>query len=136
MQKKEFEEMTNIPISTALYEVIEKEYMLFEGNKQTFCKAYKENANGLAERIATKEDTLIKEILLEADKQIQLLKEILLDADKQIQLLKQKISSLQEMNEKLARDLAQEQGWAPVTISNMSSDDDNELKSATHAAAM
>lgn len=134
--KKEFEEMTNIPISTALYEVIEKEYMLFEGNKQTFCKAYKENANGLAERIATKEDTLIKEILLEADKQIQLLKEILLDADKQIQLLKQKISSLQEMNEKLARDLAQEQGWAPVTISNMSSDDYNELKSATHSAAM
>ena len=121
-KKKEFEEMTNIPISTALYEVIEKEYMLFEGNKQTFCKAYKENANGLAERIATKEDTLIKEILLEADKQIQ--------------LLKQKISSLQEMNEKLARDLAQEQGWAPVTISNMSADDYNELKSATHSAAM
>ena len=40
------------------------------------------------------------------------------------------------MNEKLARDLAQEQGWAPVTISNMSSDDYNELKSATHSAAM
>lgn len=40
------------------------------------------------------------------------------------------------MNEKLARDLAQEQGWAPVTISNMSADDYNELKSATHSAAM
>lgn len=38
--------------------------------------------------------------------------------------------------QKLARDLAQEQGWAPVTISNMSADDYNELKSATHSAAM
>lgn len=56
MMREEFEQRTGFYPSSALYEIIEKHYMEFNGDKDAFCKAYKKNADGLAERIQREAD--------------------------------------------------------------------------------
>lgn len=51
MTIQEFEQMTGFYPSVDLYSFIEKSYYEFSGNKQEFCMAYKQNKDGLAERI-------------------------------------------------------------------------------------
>lgn len=51
MMLKEFEERTNIFPDANLYEAIEEAYNDYPGNKDQFCKAYKANTDGLAEKI-------------------------------------------------------------------------------------
>ena len=55
MMIEEFEQRTGYFPSSAEYKAIEAAYMEFDGDKDEFCKAYKKNANGIAERI-TKHD--------------------------------------------------------------------------------
>lgn len=57
MNRDEFEERTGFFPSQSLYEVIEKHYAVFPGDKDEFCKAYRENEDGLAWRIQTEADT-------------------------------------------------------------------------------
>lgn len=54
MMKQEFEQLTGFYPTADHYEAIEEEYYNFNGSKQDFCKAYKANENGLAEKIAKK----------------------------------------------------------------------------------
>lgn len=54
MMKQEFEQLTGFYPTAEHYEAIEEEYYNFNGSKQDFCKAYKANENGLAEKIAKK----------------------------------------------------------------------------------
>jgi len=54
MMKQEFEQLTGFYPTAEHYEAIEEEYYNFNGSKQDFCKAYKDNKNGLAEKIAQK----------------------------------------------------------------------------------
>lgn len=51
MMIKEFTELTGIRPSADLYKAIEAAYYEFDGDKAEFCKAYKENTDGLADRI-------------------------------------------------------------------------------------
>ena len=51
MMIEEFEQRTGYFPSSAEYKAIEAAYMEFGGDKDEFCKAYKKNANGIAERI-------------------------------------------------------------------------------------
>ncbi len=51
MMISEFTERTGFYPDGALYEVIEAHYIDFDGDKDDFCKAYKENTDGLAEMI-------------------------------------------------------------------------------------
>lgn len=51
MTKEEFEMRTGFYPSAALYSIIENCYMEFNGDKDAFCKAYKKNEGGLAEKI-------------------------------------------------------------------------------------
>lgn len=53
MMINEFTERTGVYPTADLYRAIEDAYYDFDGNKDAFCKAYKENKDGLAERIAT-----------------------------------------------------------------------------------
>ncbi len=48
---QEFEALTGIYPSSELYAAIEAAYTDFDGDKQAFCKAYKKNADGIAEGI-------------------------------------------------------------------------------------
>ena len=56
MMLKEFEERTGIHPTADLYRIIEEYYYEFDGDKDEFCKAYKNNDNGLAEEIRNKAD--------------------------------------------------------------------------------
>ena len=51
MMQKEFEERTGIYIPSDMYSVVEEAYYEFDGDKDAFCKAYKENKDGLAQKI-------------------------------------------------------------------------------------
>ncbi|EFE91210.1 hypothetical protein GCWU000341_02318 [Oribacterium sp. oral taxon 078 str. F0262] len=48
---EEFEARTGIYPSIETYRVIEEHYYQFDGNKDDFCKAFKENHDGIAQRI-------------------------------------------------------------------------------------
>ena len=56
MMKKEFEALTGIFPSDELYKAIEAAYYDFTGDKTAFCKAYKANKDGIAERIQREAD--------------------------------------------------------------------------------
>ena len=51
MMLEEFEQRTGFYPTLVQYETIERAYMDFDGDKDAFCKAYKKNADGIAERI-------------------------------------------------------------------------------------
>ena len=88
----EFENMTGIFIPGDFYDSIEKEYLEFDGDKQAFCKAFKENANGLAEKILFR-------FALEQEKKR-------LTVEKQMEDLKEQIQQLEAA-------LEREQEWKP-----------------------
>lgn len=101
MLRQEFEQRTGIFPTDALYKTIEDYYMEFDGDKDAFCKAYRENKDGLAERIR---EQLTKEMISEKAAAEQKEK----DLKKQITDLRETAKSLQE---KLNRELE----WRPYT---------------------
>ena len=56
MMLEEFEQRTGFYPTLVQYEAIERAYMDFDGDKDAFCKAYKKNADGIAERIQREVD--------------------------------------------------------------------------------
>lgn len=57
MNIQEFTDRTGFYPSMELYAVIEQAYMEQSADKDAFCKAYKENADGLAEKIRNATDS-------------------------------------------------------------------------------
>lgn len=57
MMINEFTKLTGIYPPGDLYAAIEAAYYEFNGDKAAFCKAYKDNTDGLAEKIQTAVDT-------------------------------------------------------------------------------
>ena len=51
MMIEEFEQRTGFYPTMQQYAAIERAYMDFDGDKDAFCKAYKKNVDGMAERI-------------------------------------------------------------------------------------
>lgn len=56
MMRTEFEQLTGFYPNSALYAEIEAMYTEFNGDKQTFCKAFKKNENGMAEMAQRRAD--------------------------------------------------------------------------------
>ena len=61
MNIKEFTERTGFYPTYEHYRFIEKSYMGFDGDKDAFCKAYKANENGLAEKIAREVERFVED---------------------------------------------------------------------------
>lgn len=61
MNIKEFTERTGFYPTYEHYKYIEKSYMDFDGDKDAFCKAYKANENGLAEKITREVERFVEE---------------------------------------------------------------------------
>ena len=57
MMLQEFEQRTGFYPTQVQYEAIERAYMDFDGDKDAFCKAYKKNADGIAERVQHEANT-------------------------------------------------------------------------------
>lgn len=61
MTTKEFTERTGFYPTYEHYKFIEKSYMDFDGDKDAFCKAYKANENGLAEKITREVERFVED---------------------------------------------------------------------------
>lgn len=97
MMIKEFEKLTGFHPTTDLYKAIEHAYMNFDGDKTEFCKAYVENRDGLADRIARAVD----------------------DADREIQLkVNSTIKELERQIAELSEKLEHEEEWKPYEDKN------------------
>lgn len=61
MTIKEFTERTGFYPTYEHYKFIEKSYMDFDGDKNAFCKAFRENTDGIAEKITREVERFIEE---------------------------------------------------------------------------
>lgn len=119
---QEFEQRTGYYPSLAEYAAIEQAYMDFGGDKDAFCKAYKENAGGLAERIQREanQDAIKKEQDQAAD---------ISRCEAEISRRDAEIKRLNEMLEK-------EQEWRPHEMNgNVKQADYEELASCVSSGA-
>lgn len=92
MMIHEFEKLTGFYPTADLYKAIEHAYMEFDGDKTEFCKAYVENRDGLASRIARAVDAADQELALRVNS---------------------KIKELEKQNAALTKKLEAEQEWKP-----------------------
>lgn len=84
MMWQEFAALTGFYPDSQLYAVIEEEYLKFDGVKQDFCKAYKENKDGLAEKIQKAADLKVVRLHKEAENKEANLKKEIADLNKKI----------------------------------------------------
>ena len=92
MMLEEFEQRTGFYPTLVQYAAIERAYMEFNGDKYAFCKAYKKNADGIAERIQ---------------------REVNLDTIKQEREQAAELARLGAEIERLKKELEREQEWKP-----------------------
>lgn len=106
MTRQEFIEKTGFIPSHSLYTAIENAYMAFDGDKDSFCEAYKGNVNSIAEIIARSADADLNKEFDSRDKLIDELKH-------QAVGLKSDIIYLNEQIEELEEQLDKELDWKP-----------------------
>lgn len=99
MMMSEFEKLTGIYPTATMYKAIEAAYMEFDGDKQAFCAAYKENKGCIAEKI--QRDAIHAEV-----SETQELEQHIKSLKKDIQIQQAQIARLEEK-------LKREQGWKP-----------------------
>ena len=106
MTRQEFIDKTGFIPSHSLYTAIENAYMKFDGDKDSFCEAYKGNTNRIAEIIALSADADLNKELDSRDKLIDELKH-------QAVGLKSDILFLNDQVEELEDQLDKELDWKP-----------------------
>ena len=93
MMLEEFEQRTGFYPTLVQYAAIDRAYMEFNGDKDAFCKAYKKNADGIAERIQ---------------------REVNLDTIKQEREQAAELARLDAEIERLKKQLDRELEWKPT----------------------
>lgn len=121
MNIQEFTDRTGFYPSLELYKFIEQAYMEQPADKDTFCKAYKENTDGLAEKI---QRAVIEK---ENEREIRLTNESNKRIAERLQLMQQ--------IENLKKQLEREQGWKPYGH-NSSMKDENYARLAKSGRVM
>ena len=115
MMIEEFEQRTGFYPTMQQYAAIERAYMDFDGDKDAFCKAYKKNVDGMAERIQ-------REVSMDILKQ---------ERDHADELARRdaEIASRDAEIERLKKELDRELEWKPTdgTGTNMSQERYEEL---------
>ena len=84
MMIQEFEQRTGYYPTLEEYEAIERAYMEFDGDKDAFCKAYKKNADGIAERIQREANMAHFRAADEAAKELKALKARIAELEKDL----------------------------------------------------
>lgn len=103
MMINEFEERTGYFPSIEEYKVIEEFYMEYTGDKDDFCKAFKENADFLAQKIQTEVNRRYFKAQEDAKKEV-------------LEIEKEKVSLLRQIDG-LKASLEREQEWKPYEMS-------------------
>lgn len=116
MMIEEFEKLTGFYPTADLYAAIETAYMDFDGDKTAFCKAYKANKNGIAERIQREVNMAAFKAQREHDAEL---------ARRDVEI------------ERLKKELEREQEWKPyVDSDNVQQADYEELRDAGDTRVM
>lgn len=102
MLREEFEQRTGIYPSNRLYQVIEKHYLDFDGDKNEFCAAYRKNKDNLASKIQMDAD-------LQDVREAKVVDKLREDYEKQISKLNGKL-------EQVTEELNREMEWKPYEI--------------------
>lgn len=102
MMIEEFEARTGIYPSIETYRVIEEHYYQFDGNKDDFCKAVKENRDGIAQRIQRSAN----------NRRQRMVRDLRADRSKK----EKGVRDLEEEVERLKKALDQEQEWQPYEM--------------------
>lgn len=114
MLRDEFEQRTGIYPTNSLYQVIEKHYLVFDGDKDEFCAAYRENRENLAAKIQNDAD-------LQEVRETNAVGKLKEDYERQIAKLNGKL-------EQVTSELDKELEWRPYEIpENVSQADYNKL---------
>lgn len=108
MMLEEFEKLTGIFPTLEMYKVIEERYMEFDGDKTAFCKAFKKNADGIAESVQQEVNKMA--FRTEREHQAELTRR-----DIEIERLKKELERAQQA-------IDREQEWKTHECSNMSQD--------------
>lgn len=109
MMRQEFEKLTGFFPDEITYQIIEKEYYEYKGDKQQFCKAYAENTEGLAEQCQRKANEFHAKV---------------------IENYTSKIMGLEKRLENMGEKLEREEEWKPYgTASSMSTEEYAKLNS-------
>lgn len=106
MTREEFEKLTGLYPSQTFYAQIEATYMVSSMDKQTFCKAFMENKDGLAEKIQRTADMLAFDAYKRAEDQ----------KKKEIEVFKKERESLEAEIERFKKLLDIELEWKPYEI--------------------
>lgn len=96
MEVKEFEQRTGYFPSLEEYRVIENYYMDFAGDKDAFCKAYKKNQGGLAEKIQKETDDQRISAQVKTNRIMEQFKNMIDEKEAQIEELEARIEREQE----------------------------------------
>ena len=119
MMYHEFTERTGFYPDANLYRTIEEAYYDFDGDKNEFCKAYRANKDGLAERIARATNDAARLEHRKAEEKLFEAHDDLLEAQDKIYRLEQKVDRLLE--------------WKPYTDERaVSQEKYDHLKSSGH----
>lgn len=116
MLREEFEKITGFYPSQELYNVIEKRYMLFKGDKVAFCSAYKADLDGLATSIQREADML---------------------HSRNVDAYEKQKHSLEQRIDVLSKELEREQEWSSYSdVHNVSQSDYKKLSSVSDVQKM
>lgn len=113
MLRTEFEKLTGFYPTESHYSAIEVAYMEFDGDKLEFCRKYKENEDGIAEKIQVEANLAAAADAKAAEKRLE-------DKDSRIKELEGQVKKLNAQIRKM-------EGWAPYRVSEMSTIDYKEL---------
>ena len=113
MLRTEFEKLTGFYPTESHYSAIEVAYMEFDGDKLEFCRKYKENEDGIAEKIQV-------EANLAAAADAKAAEESIKERDCRIKKLEAEIKKLESRIRKM-------EGWEPYRVSEMSTYDYKDL---------
>lgn len=109
----EFEQRTGIFPTIEMYHIIEEAYMNCDMDKDAFCKAYKKNADGIAERI--QKDAAMQQVKEERK------------ASEKVKELENQITQLKDQIARLEAKVEKEEEWEPWETSQMSQERYEEL---------
>lgn len=116
MLRTEFEKLTGFYPTESHYSAIEVAYMEFDGDKLEFCRKYKENEDGIAEKIQV-------EANLAAAADAKAAEESIKEKDLKIKRLEAQIKKLESRIRKM-------EGWEPYRISHLTTEDYKLLRSS------
>ena len=128
MMYNEFTERTGIYLDNNMYSAVEDAYYEFSGNKDEFCKAYKANKDGLAEKIAKAACEKYRISMDKKDEEFYEVRDDLEEAEAKIKRLESQLEREQEWKHYIDEDAVSDNDYGTGKAAACQMMDDGEAK--------